>query len=227
MDCLVYGTQLDPDIEDGETLESRWISDCQVNLISLDPATNKVSYYCFLAEDFNGKKAAHTQKFTTEHVRLRVGQTSRVASPEKRPVSSSYLDAFIKVAEDAIANGYDVDLWPLGILLWQLRQCTAVAQDLNRTLYPTILATITDETVRLKMQEGTDGDCVSLMLKCIARYGVNPAAQHIANAKKYGELPKFVDPEEMANQIQTWKDYHEDVNPYVYRLVSMCRISCQ
>ena len=67
---------------------------------------------------------------------------------------------------------------------------------MNRTLYPTILATITDETVRLKMQEGTDGDCVSLMLKCIARYGVNPAAQHIANAKKYGELPKFVDPEE-------------------------------
>ena len=49
--CQLYGTEIDPNIEGGETLKSRWISDCLVNLISLDPATNKVSYYCFLAED--------------------------------------------------------------------------------------------------------------------------------------------------------------------------------
>ena len=128
---------------------------------------------------------------------------------------------FMDVRHDAIKNGYCPKTWPFGILLWQLRQCTEIAEDLNRQLYHSVCQTVVDSILRNKLQKGVDGDLVGFLLNCRVRFGNNPAQLHISHAKMYGELERFARAEELSEQIKRWLDYQKDVDPNVFRLATV------
>ena len=107
------------------------------------------------------------------------------------------------------------------VLLWQLRQCTKVAEDLNRELYYTVSNTVPDALLRNKLQKDADGDLVTFLLNCRQRFGNNPAQLHISHAQMYGELVKFTKADELSEQIKRWLDYQRDVDPNVFRLATV------
>ena len=220
VDCKILERSQSEAGNEGEGLRSRWVSGCIVCEVKLE--NGHVQYLCFIPEDYSGKKVNRTQSFDHQDVRLKAGKTLKIASPDARLLGTkASIQQYIDVRNDAIANGYCVETWPLGILLWQLRQCSETAEDLNRQLYHPIVSTVADSFLRMKLQDGTDGDLVSFFLKCRERFGSNPAQVHIEHAQKYGGLAAFKKPEDLSEQIKRWLDYQREVDPHVFRLATV------
>ena len=165
--CKVFAKVTEVGGEDDAvtSLQSRWVSGCIVCGHKVEDG--HTTYICFIPEDYHRKTINRTQGFRHEDVRLTPGQTLKVASPDARlPGASRTMKEFMDVRHDAIKNGYCPKTWPFGILLWQLRQCTEIAEDLNRQLYQSVCQTVVDTILRNKLQKGVDGDLVGFLLNC-------------------------------------------------------------
>ena len=118
-------------------------------------------YIVYLQRDEKGKLLHQSRKFPPAYVRriyASPGSTHKVAdgSPTKGAVVS-----FLATAINALEHGYNCD-WPIGIVIWNLHQCTKQAQDLATAMYSCVLQSISDGTplpsgiIRLNEQKVCD-----------------------------------------------------------------------
>ena len=66
---------------------------------------------------------------------------------------------------------------------------------------------------------------VKLLLNLRKRFGNNAGVLHIKNATEYGALKPFTDSIELANDLKTFRRYHEETDPNVYQFsMAMSRL---
>ena len=135
------------------------------------------------------------------------------ASAAAQEDAGSTIRGFLNSQSDAILNGYKPEDWPLGIMIWQLRQCTKLAVDLNTSLYEHVKNSIADKQLLESVQE--EGNLVRLLLNLRKRFGSNAGVAHIQNAAENGVLKPFTKVENIADELRRWADYIKNTDPNV------------
>ena len=186
-------------------------------------SAGQVTYVCYVPKDYHGKDAHRTQIFPADKVRL-VYQPSKTLQFTPKPAASSVspsklgspalaVEEYQSATGDAIALGYDPEKWEPGVMIWMLSQCTARAQTLNTTIYGHVRDTITDLKLREQVTREIDGNVIKLLLNLRKRFGNNAGVLHIKNATEYGALKLPTDSIELANDLKTFRRYHEETDP--------------
>ena len=141
--------------------------------------------------------------------------THKVAdgSPTKGAVVS-----FLATARNAREHGYNCD-WPIGIVIWNLHQCTKQAQDLATAMYSCILQSISDAKLREDVSQ-MQGNLISLLLALRRRFGSNAGVLHIQRAAAFGTLKPFSESTELEHELRQFLKYHEETNIFVYQFSS-------
>ena len=101
----------------------------------------------------------------------------------------------------------------MGIITWQLRQCTKLAIDLNTSLYEHVKNSITNKQLLESVHE--EGNLIRLLLNLRKRFGSNAGVAHIQNAADNGTLKPFLKVEEIADKLHRWSSYIKDTDANV------------
>ena len=213
-----YGknTEVEADLAMGKGGTTKWVEGQIVDHFT--DTSGHLGYIVYLPRDDKGKLLHSSRKFTPEYVR-------RIYEPPQTGKSIKFADGspvkgtavgFLASAKNAIEHGYDVT-WPIGIVIWNLHQCTKAAQDLATAMYSTVLQTISDVKLREDVSQGIQGNLITLLLALRRRFGSNAGVLHIQRAASFGTLKPFTESTELAHELRQFLKYHEETNIFVYQ----------
>ena len=201
----------------GSGTAPRWVP---AVVCQFDASKGDFRYICHIPDDYDGKPARRSQVFMADDVKKVAGYTygieqspARSKDEAEQGNEGSVIQEFLNSQSDAIQNGYKPDEWPVGIMIWQLRQCTKLAIDLNTSLYEHVKNSITDKQLLESVHE--EGNLIRLLLNLRKRFGSNAGVAHIQNAAENGVLKPFQKVEDIADKLHRWASYIKDTDPNV------------